>query len=183
MLAFTGQLKIVGKCGEDGFKINKYVYDAYEVEAGKEIVRAFIDTRFPVKIGDCIYSEDLYITNFDKARTAEYLDIRVGRFEIIPEEQYERKDHFIVKCNGRLIKPNNDEIKKIGVTKRPFYACTLSVKNEFGKPFNIMLIAYSKKAMDLKEVEGNTYLNVEAMLFHKRVAEGHELKLVDFSKC
>ena len=188
MLAFAGQIKILGKYEGESIKVNEYLFDTYEVEAGKEVIKAFFDVRFPVSVGDCIYSEDMYITDgmtrAKDSRTAEFLSVRVGSFRIIPEEEYEKKEHFVVKCNGKLLKPIDDKgVRKIGPANKPFYACTFSIKNEFGKPFTILLIGFYNKAKKLYDLPNGTYMNIEAKLFQKRVTGGHELMLLGFDKC
>ena len=180
MLPFTGQLKVIQKCDEEQFKINKYVYDVYLVEAGNLELKALFDIRYPVKEGDYIYSEDLYLTNFSKSRTADFLMVRVGWFDIIEECDYVKKDYFEIKCNGRIIKSSTSELRKIGARQKEFYACTISIKNEFGKPFNVLLVSFYRKAKSLYALENDSFANITAKLCLKRFSDGHELVLTGY---
>ena len=178
MLAFSAQVKILEKYEDERLEIGKYVYDVYLVKAGDLTIKALFESRYQLEVGDCVRSEQVYLTNYDRLKFTNELAIRFGKFEVFPSEEFVDTDRFEVKCNGKFIKSDKTKIKFVGATKKPFAACTISIKNEDGKQFNVLLVGLYRKADMLLDFDANTYINLTARLSRKIYEEGFELNAI-----
>lgn len=176
MLPFSANMRIKEDTREIK-NINGYEYKVVMVSVAKLEMFALFDNRSLIKEGDCIISDTVFLTNYDTERTPTELALLVVNFKVLPEESYTPMDYLDVNFNGRLIKSGRVKIKRVGVMRKPFLPCTVSIKNENGVFFNVLLIGFNKQAEKLNEIPTNTFINAKARLFRKMHQTGFELNL------
>lgn len=180
MLAFTATVKVVAETSEERV-INGYTYNVYSVQAGHTVIYGLFDKRADVTVGSCITSDDVYLTNYDMGKSPVQLALRFGKFHEVEESQV--PDALEVKCNGRYYKPRKDEVRFAGVARRPFFPSTLSIKNEVGNNFNVLLVGIYRQAYALKELPDKCYINCTAKIYPRAYGPGYELNVRDFTVC
>lgn len=183
MLSFpvTGEVSEICDC--ELRLINDYKLRVVKLKIGKSLsIYAYLDPKQEIKVGDIIQSDTAYLTNHDDSRTPKDLALRFGEFKVVSTDEFEPKDYIDVYCNGKFIKSKKAQVSLVGITKKPFIPCTLSIKNEIGSIFNVLLIGSYAHAERLDQICTNTYVNVRARLYNQINKTGFELNVQEIEE-
>lgn len=180
MLAFSAKARVLRDC-EETRDINGYMFNVFKIQVTGDLeIYALFDSRDNIKVGDCIQSKAVYLTNYDLGRNPKELALRFGRVEILEEEGFTLPECLEVIVNGKLVKSEKAEVKYVNVTRYPFIAVTLSIKNEVGKNFDVLLTAAHKKAEAIAKTDAASYISCKAKLLRRNDDDVFKLVLQSF---
>lgn len=171
MLVFETAVKVVERL-EGEVEINGYVFNKYLTTVGDvEIIVISTDSDLP--IGKWVKSGSTYLTSIRE----DGKKLTVLRMErpVVMDDDFKGPKDLEVRCNGKIVKPKNNAVQFLGVAKRPFYPCTLIVRNECGL-FKLFVRGSYQKAYELRDIPDQSYINCTGVLRPKQ-----ELGVYDLS--
>ena len=130
MLAFKAAMIITEDMYEERV-LNNYRFYVYKADVAGIEMPIFVSIKNKVEVGDCIYAETVYLTNYkENIKTPKEFALRLGNFKIIDKDNFVPMSYLNVIVHGKLVKTEKAILKKVGAEGRLFLACTLCVKME-----------------------------------------------------
>ncbi|MCI9050672.1 MAG: hypothetical protein HFI05_01920 [Lachnospiraceae bacterium] len=177
MLAFKAAMIITEDMYEERV-LNNYRFYVYKADVAGIEMPIFVSIKNKVEVGDCIYAETVYLTNYkENIKTPKEFALRLGNFKIIDKDNFVPMSYLNVIVHGKLVKTEKAILKKVGAEGRLFLACTLCVKNERKKEFNMLIVSFNKIAKEINKLSHSTYLDIEGRLVPTKYTQGFEIRV------
>lgn len=173
--------------------LNGFIFNVVKIEiANIKEFYAFIQVFTEVEVGTIFQSTSWAVTRYvpkedrpedtskdTEGKETEYLAIRVDDCQVV--DKYEPIPYFNAKVTGMVMNSDKCKLMYVGPTRRPFYRCTLKLRDEFSKNFSMLLCAFKDNALSLSTLSRLTLIQAEVCIRPKRFEDGYELCINNFN--
>lgn len=173
---------IVSEVGIDTYEINRFQYKVIRVNFGElQGFKALVSLFDTVEVGDKITITKYRVTRMGTDDNPVDLCLRIDKFTIDNSEDFVPSKYLNVNVEGVLMGSSKCHLKTVGPDRKPFYLCTIKLRDETNKSFGILLASFGNNAKKISTIKFNTFVESVVTIRPKLVDPGYEMAVVSIS--